>query len=222
MSRAIAETTLKDILDQNSKETMLDTNCHAIGVIESFNPTEHTCSIKINYKRTQLIRDSKGLYKKKFLDYPVLIDCPVIIMSGGSSALTFPISVGDSCLVLFNDRDIDNWFSGQNNAELASNRLHSLSDGIALVGVRSLRNLIESYDSENPHLFHDTAGLRIKSNKLELYNGTDKLGLLVRELIDAIKGITTLPCVSGSPTSVSVASQATLEAIAVKMEGLLE
>ena len=45
----------------------------------------------------------------------------------------FEVSEGDRCLVVFADRDITRWLTGDEDAAL-SPRLHSLSDGFAFVG----------------------------------------------------------------------------------------
>jgi hypothetical protein len=69
------------------------------------------------------------------VEYPVLVDCPYFVLQGGGAYIDMPISAGDYCLVLFNDRDIDNWWSTANVADPASTRKHSFSDAIALVGL---------------------------------------------------------------------------------------
>jgi hypothetical protein len=58
-----------------------------------------------------------------------------------------PIQEGDECLVLFNDRDMDNWYSGSSSSGVATPRLHSFSDGIILVGLSSLNNSWLVYDT---------------------------------------------------------------------------
>lgn len=69
---------------------------------------------------------------------PVLLDCPVLWPGGGGATLTFPIAVGDECLVIFASRCIDQWWdTGQDTSDPPEYRMHNLSDGFALVGVRS-------------------------------------------------------------------------------------
>lgn len=138
------EMSLGDLLDLVKRDIFLSLNCHAIGTIQSFDSDKQTAQATINYKKTYF--DSElGSYKPVLVDYPQLIDCPVVVLGGGSGALTFPIAEGDECLVLFNDRDLDNWFGGSSGSAVATPRLHSFSDGLILVGVRSLANVIPSY-----------------------------------------------------------------------------
>lgn len=80
--------------------------------------------------------DTRG--NKSWVQMPVLLDCPIAWQGGGGVTATFPIALGDECLVVFSSRCIDAWWKQggiQNQAEL---RMHNLSDGFALVGLRSL------------------------------------------------------------------------------------
>jgi hypothetical protein len=82
------------------------------------------------------------------LTMPVLLDCPLLFQGGGGALMTFPVKAGDECLVIFASRCIDAWWQqgflpplgGQPNPAMnpPDLRMHHLSDGFALVGVRSL------------------------------------------------------------------------------------
>jgi hypothetical protein len=72
-----------------------------------------------------------------------LIDVLVAFMGGGGMVATFPVSVGDEALVIFADRCIDNWFLRGGIQQPREPRAHSIADGIAFVGPRSLaRSLV--------------------------------------------------------------------------------
>lgn len=142
------EPDLKDLVNLVKKDIFLNLNCHALGTIQSFDATKQTATATINYKRTYFQPDSAGVYQPVLVDYPILVDCPVVCLGGGNGALTFPISSGDECVVMFNDRDIDNWFQGSSGGAVATPRLHSFSDGLLLVGIRSLANVIVDYNED--------------------------------------------------------------------------
>lgn len=148
------EPSLKDLLDLYRKDILLNLNCHHIGTVQTFNPLNQTATATINYKKTFFNFDSATqTYVPQLVDYPILIDVPVIALGGGDGALTFPISGGDECLVLFNDRDLDNWFAGGGSGgAVATPRLHSFSDGLILVGIRSLANVIPNYNGSATEL----------------------------------------------------------------------
>lgn len=106
-------------------------NCHQIGTIVAFDPVKQSASVQIVNKR--VVGD-------EVLDYPLLVDVPVVFPAGGGAFFSFPVKAGDNCLVLFNDRDIDVWFTNGASTAPNSPRMHSLADGIALVGLRNATN----------------------------------------------------------------------------------
>ncbi len=65
---------------------------------------------------------------KNIKEYSVLLNVPVYFPSGGGFTLTFPIAKGDECIVLFNDRNIDDWVTHGAGLPPATGRLHDLSD----------------------------------------------------------------------------------------------
>jgi len=187
---------LKDVLDLFKRDVMLSLNCHHIGTIESFDADRQLARVSINYKKTFVENRSVNSFKQKALSYPIAIDCPVVILGGGVANLTMPIKKGDECLLLFNDRDMDNWWSGSNNGEVASPRLHSFADAIALVGIRSLGKKLADYDLERAVLRANTGaiGVRLDNGKILICNDypdcIETLNSLLQELITAIKAIT--------------------------------
>jgi hypothetical protein len=95
------------------------------------------------------IRTLKGTFQS--MQMPVLLDCPILWQGGGGMTLTFPIKAGDECLVIFSARCIDAWWQqgfvpgqagipvdGKQPMDPPDLRMHNLSDGFALIGVRSL------------------------------------------------------------------------------------
>ncbi len=122
---------LDDVLNEKKNEIFATFNCIQIGKIEKLNSNQ-TVEIKIQVKR-RISGDETA-------EYPLLLDCPYFVLQGGGAYIDMPIKVGDSCLVLFNDRNMDSWWSTENVVEPADRRKHSLSDGIALIGINSEAN----------------------------------------------------------------------------------
>lgn len=107
------------------------------GIVQSFNPTAKTCVIKPAIKAIVFAKDGTATD----VALPLLLDCPVFFPSGGGCTLTFPIAVGDECLVVFSSRCIDAWWFSSGVQVQAEMRMHDLSDGFAFVGVSSLPNV---------------------------------------------------------------------------------
>jgi len=126
-----AEPDLYELLRRFKLDTMYGLNCVQIGKIQSYNTLLNTAKISVNMTR-KLINGEE-------FTYPPLEDCPVFVLSGGDASISMPIAKNDDCIVLFNDRNIDNWFSSGDVVPPADSRCHSISDGIAIVGIRNLK-----------------------------------------------------------------------------------
>ena len=97
-------------LQAMKKEIQRSLHCSMPGVVLSYDEISRTAEIRLA---------GEGL--------PVLKGVPVFM------PVSFEVSEGDRCLVVFANRDITRWLTGDEDAAL-SPRLHSLSDGFAFVG----------------------------------------------------------------------------------------
>lgn len=202
---------LNEFMDLRKRDLKSELNCFSIGTIKEFNSTNQTVTIQVNFLRgikgkiASTIDNPEGIVK---LNYPLLVNCPLMFLSGGSSYLTFPIQPGDTCIILFADKDIDTWFSsGQINIP-NSDRTHDLNDAIAIVGIRSLLNKISNYNTNNVSLSDQTgerlwisgdtktsfrtanhSGWLIMDGKSigNISSGADYEGSQYREVFDVIK-----------------------------------
>lgn len=67
---------------------------------------------------------------------PVITNVPVIFPRGGKARITFPLERGDSVLLVFSDRSLDRWLSGQGQRVTPDDpRKHDLSDAVAIPGL---------------------------------------------------------------------------------------
>ena len=95
--------------------------------VESYDFKTQKADIKI---------DMQELYRNETsLDYPVLSGVPVIFPRCGGASITMPIVRGDTCLVMFLDRDSTSWLLGGKNLKPKSMRSHHLSDAVAIMGL---------------------------------------------------------------------------------------
>lgn len=179
------EPDLQDVLNFERKRLMLDFNCHAIARIQTFNAVNQTATIVLAYQQTYFTYNSDTQAPEpSLMPYPVLVDCPVYVPGGGGKTggvLTFPVAPGDECLVAFNDRDIDNWFSGQGSSgATATLRLHAFTDALIFVGFRSLANSVPAYDTANTALrnFAGTVAALVSATDALLKNPTTQVGTM--------------------------------------------
>ena len=100
------------------------------GIVQSFNAAKGTVVVQIAIKSRVLGQNGKFTFQA----LSVLVDVPVVFPAGGGFIITFPITAGDECLVVFSDRCIDTWFQ-QGGVQIPGEiRVHDLADGMAIVG----------------------------------------------------------------------------------------
>lgn len=58
---------------------------------------------------------------------------PPLFIYGGGSSETWPVSVGDYCVLFVTERAFDYWYSGQDFREPIEPRMHDYSDCLALI-----------------------------------------------------------------------------------------
>lgn len=203
MNKLVASPDLASLLNLHKVDVLLSSNCHGIATIETFDPDTQTVTATMNYP--QKIND-------KYVNYPVMVDCPIFILSGGTSYISMPIAPGDQALVCFNDRDIDKWFqTGQANQPLNTPRLHSFSDAIMLVGLKPLNASISDYETNKVKIKNKNAFITVGEDKLRLANSIrnfkdilDSLTDQLEELVTQTAAITVICATPGNPSSVPV------------------
>ena len=225
------------LLSRRERALLSRLNCTQLGTIVSFDPAKQTASISINFKRV-LVRQpgvaGVGPVSDIYIDYPVLVNCPVVFLFGGGGSLTMPITEGDTCLVFFADRDIDGWFASGQDGPPNSDRLHDLADGIALVGIRSALSPLEDYPTTMVRLAHGNAVAELDDqSKARLALGEDaevsvEDKILVRVGVQTLKDALTsfvnavIAAVMTDGSTMNPATQAALNAAKVKIEAVLK
>jgi len=147
------------------------------GVIQAVTNNGNTVEVQpaINGR----VRQLDGTYKP--IQMPKLVDVPICWQGGGGATWTFPIATGDECLVVFSARCIDSWwqngFVGPPNVQDSKGnyvgpkgadgkavnplndppefRMHNLSDGFAIIGVRSMSRAFDTFDTTTARLRTD-------------------------------------------------------------------
>lgn len=92
--------------------------CALPGIVESFDENTQTASIR------------PGVKGKNGTELPLLTGVPVFM------PVSFTVSEGDACLVIFADFDTDAFLANGEVTAPRSGRMHSISDGFAFVGFR--------------------------------------------------------------------------------------
>ena len=140
----------------------LELNCVRVGIIQSFNAEDLTAEVLIANKKTLgLNKDgTQNVRDYALISAKICYCCPFI---------TYPIEQGEECILLFNDREIESWFiTGEVQPE-AYQRMHDLTDCIAIVGLRSLAKMI-TIAADTLHLFYKGNSIKITENDIQADN----------------------------------------------------
>ena len=232
LNSATTDPDLTDLLNLLKKEIFFDLSCVHVGTIQSFNATNQTVYASVNYQKTFFqLNATTGKYVPVLQAYPTAINCPLVIMGGGTTKITFPITKGDECLLIFNDRDIDNWFAtGVKTSGNATGRAHSFADAFALVGVHSTPNVLTVYDAVRALITNGnvSVGINPSNNKVRIANTS--IGTLntvlqniltqLQTLSTACAAITVSGVTSGVGTSGVPVNAATITGVGTQLSSL--
>ncbi len=148
-------------------------NCTRIGIIQEFYPENLTAQVRlVNKKLTGLNPDGSQVLKEYPPIYAKVCYC--------NPFCTFPLTLGMECVLLFNDREIETWFINGGSNIQAYPRMHDLTDAIAIVGIRSLPQMIQIL-TDCLHLFYGQSDLQLKAQQAVLnspqidLNGTNAI-----------------------------------------------
>ncbi|GKX47962.1 Gp138 family membrane-puncturing spike protein [Pectobacterium carotovorum] len=141
----------QDLISTVMNRVMSNMRVAMPGVIQSFNPDDVTCVVLPSLMGQDTGSDSN----KESNPLQLLTDVPVVFPRGGGCTLTFPVSAGDECLIIFADRCIDFWWQSGGVQEPVSNRMHSLSDAFVIVGAQSQANKISGISTSAAQLRTD-------------------------------------------------------------------
>ena len=161
---------LAEIFNRKMMEQAAKLNCCHIGTVKSFDSVKQTVIASINYK---------AFVDGKLYDYPLLLDVPVFVYSGGGARITMPIAPGDTCILLFNDRSIDNWLTtGDVSSAPNGERVHDLSDAICLVGLFPYGGSIPGYSTDGPEMKQGNNLVKINGSGIHIQAGSNSFGNL--------------------------------------------
>ena len=97
------------------------------GIITKVNLANQTVSVQPAIQGSLASQD--GTVKN--VTMPICPDVPILFPSGGGYTLTFPVKVGDHCLLHVASRCIDGWWDTGKVLPAMDKRMHDLSDCFA-------------------------------------------------------------------------------------------
>lgn len=186
--------TIYQLLEKLTNNIFTTLNCIKIGEIISFDKADQTCSVRILHKPTS----EYNPFDRELLNYPVLQKVPCVVMGGGTTYITHPITAGDQCLLLFSDYMIDNWWASGEPRPSDFPRQHDIADAIAIVGLNALPNAIQNY-SDYLDLHYSNNSSIVIGSTIEVNNETINLnGNTNVTGNETVSGIITAPTINAT------------------------
>ena len=173
MSDILQTKSLYEMMEQFLKIVFETMNCCKIGKVIAVDSVNQTVDCEIMTKET--IPQKGG---ERIVSYPEILKVPFVVIGGGNSYISFPISVGDEALIIFNDFDYTRWQETGEAHPALFRRHHDLSDGIALIGLRNVNRLIQNY-SEFVKILYDggdagKSSIEVKDVSIDMTTDTVK------------------------------------------------
>jgi hypothetical protein len=132
------------------------------GIVQKVDWSTMTCEVQPAVQGS--VQDSSGNVTR--VNYPLLLDVPIVFPQAGGFALTLPLAAGSEVLVVWACRCIDAWWQlGGVQAPIEA-RMHDLSDGFAIPGPVSKPNVIADISTTGAQLrkIDGTAYLEISAD----------------------------------------------------------
>lgn len=186
-------------------------NCHNIGRIVSFNTENQTVDVELMILKQ---------FKNRTIIPPLLTEVPLIMLGAGGGHITMPDPTGTICVLLFMDRNIDNFLETGEAYAPPTSRMHDFTDCVALTTFKTLVNPLTDYDEKAVTIMNEEIIEEIKNqsyikvygnsvqiktmqgeatsaainvtDKINIENNTQNLANLIQSFLAACESITTV------------------------------
>ena len=151
---------LTSVVENECQKFLLNMLCCRVGIVEEYYPESLTVDV-IPVNKITLGWNADGSPKLK--DWAKIR----AFVCFADKYITQPINKGDECLLVFSDRELETWFINGNTNGLKHSRMHDETDCIAIMGIRSIPNLITVL-TDCLHLFYKNSDIQIKENAINI------------------------------------------------------
>ena len=144
-------------------------NCVKVATVLTFDPVKLEVSCRVNNKRLQQLKNDGNQVLR---DYPIIY-ARAHFYGWGDVGSIYPIEPGMEGLLLFNDRELETWFTTSENGNLAYDRCHDLSDALFICGLHSQPKIpLVPYLEECLHIYYKNSDTQIRDKSI-ITNTTD-------------------------------------------------
>ena len=188
-------TTPADIMRQAINYQLRGANTAMPGSIVSYDYTQ---------QKAQVQPDLRRKYKDGSVQsMPELVNVPVIFPQGGGFHMHWPLNPGDTVLLVFSQRSMDEWLKSGGEVTPQDPRMLDLSDAIAIPGLIPFSPASPAADNQNFNLEMGSARMRISPSGQFCFRGvSEELMSILDEMFSAIQAITVAADQAGVPNPV--------------------
>ena len=181
------------------------------GRIETFDSATGRATVKPLIKYPARDRDTG---ETSVIELPTISNVPVAVMQGGGGRVTFPISEGDPCLLVFSEVSLDEWLTNGGDPDPLDFRRNNLSDAMAIVGLSSFSDWVEPLVGKTSIDYSGTEISIDGSGKVAIGNSSAELLDIVSEALGEIANTKT------TIDNEDLTAKAALLALKAKLDGL--
>jgi hypothetical protein len=160
--------TLETFLAQGVQEILKNVHTMLPGQVQEFDAD--TQRVKVQIVCVRLMEDGTTL------DYPVLIEVPVMVYRFGPFAVTTPPTAGDTVAVFFSERSMSYWLAhGKTGQPPTERRFFDLADGFAVPGIFPKTDTLSDFATDAIEIRNEDRSVRIRlteAGEIEITNGT--------------------------------------------------
>lgn len=197
-------TTPTDIIRQAINYQLRGVNTCLPAEIVSYDYTKQKATVQPLLRRQYRDGDVQSL--------PEITNVPVVFPKGGTFHMHWPLTSGDSVLLVFSERSLDNWLSTGGEVIPTDPRMLDLSDAIAVPGLIPFTPASPAQDNENFNLQIGSSRMRISPNGQFCFHGaTEELMNIIDELFTILQA-TTVSTSLGPQPFINLASYTALQA----------
>ena len=137
-----------------------------------------------------------------FIEFPMLVDVPVIFLQTKKGGIHIPLEKGDSVLIVCSERCIDEWKDkGSDNVESNDIRRFSIADAVAIPGLMA-KDFPQGLKTGDQLTIYHKKRVLIEAEKINVGNKYGNLGKVLEDFIDTVAGMKTM----GSPATHTISA----------------
>jgi len=181
----LEDKTLEEVIKNAIDSRLMEVHISLPASVETFDRVKGSCTVRPLIKR-QLIDGSD-------FELPVIVDVPVCWQTSGDFQVTFPLTKGDTGMLIFSERSLDTWKVSGGCQNPKDFRKHDLTDAQFSPGLRPF--------SDPPEVLDGKLLVKAKDSRMTLStDGKVALGKLGTELLQQIEDFIALVEVHIHPT----------------------